>query len=104
MTIEILSTISNSHQRYYYEQGDLYEDYERKFRRLLLWMEEHKNVITFLSPKGEFQADVKQLEGRDDLATELRCQMISKVALKQQVDNLWRLVNTLVNSTFIMYY
>lgn len=79
----------------YYEQGDLYEDYERKFRRLLSWMEEHKNVITFLSPRGEFQADVKQLEGRDDLATELRCQMISKVALKQQVDTLWRLVNTL---------
>jgi len=43
----------------YYEQGDLYEDYERKFRRLLLWMEEHKNVITFLSPRGEFQGDVK---------------------------------------------
>ena len=58
-------------------------------------MEEHKNVITFLSPRGEFQADVKQLEGRDDLAAELRCQMISKVALKQQVDTLWRLVNTL---------
>lgn len=79
----------------YYEQDDLHEDYERKFRRLLSWVEERKETITFTSPRGEFPADVKQLEGRDDLATELRCQMISKVALMQQVDTLWRLVNHL---------
>ena len=36
----------------YYKQDDLYEDYERKFRRLLSWAEERKNMITFLSPEA----------------------------------------------------
>ncbi|KAN0070218.1 hypothetical protein V8E54_011799 [Elaphomyces granulatus] len=43
----------------YYEQDDLYEDYERKFRRPLSWAEDpswaedRKNVIAFLSPRGD---------------------------------------------------
>ncbi|KAN0075125.1 hypothetical protein V8E54_007736 [Elaphomyces granulatus] len=56
--------------------------YERKFRRPLSWAEDRKNVIAFLSPRGDRVPGRCKATGRPRRSC-------------YRVDPLWRLVNTL---------